>query len=92
MESFSRVFLRLGLKPPTIWALAIGAIELLGGIFLILGIVTRGSALLLTALSAATIITTHLSRGIPALQFPVLILVACLSLLLTGPGRAALRG
>lgn len=91
LEAFSRTFLRLGLKPPSIWALAISAIELIGGIFLVLGIFTRGSALLLTILSAALIII-HLSWGVLVLQFPILILVACLSLLLTGPGRAALRG
>lgn len=89
--SHNPTLLRMGLMPPLIGAIAIGAIELLGGIFLVLGIAARGGALLLTLLSAGAIITTHPGRGFLALQFPVLILAACISVLLTGPGRASLR-
>lgn len=81
----------LGLRPVMAWATAVALVEFVGGIFLLLGFMTRLSALLIGVVMAVAVIFVHRSDGFFAFEFPLILFAACLCLLLTGGGRAAMR-
>jgi putative oxidoreductase len=94
LKGFSGMIDKLGLEPVMAWATAVALVEFVGGIFLILGFMTRLSALLISVVMAVAIIFVHLSQGffIPGgIEFPLVLFAACLCLLLTGGGRAMMR-
>jgi putative oxidoreductase len=80
-----------GLPWPSLFTDAIGALELLGGILLIAGLVTRVLALLLAGDMIGAVVLSGLVRGetISLTLAPVL-LVTMLGLLVLGPGRLSL--
>jgi putative oxidoreductase len=82
---------RAGLPWPSLFTDAIGALELLGGILLIAGLVTRVLALLLAGDMIGAVVLSGLVRGetISLTLAPVL-LVTMLGLLVLGPGRLSL--
>jgi len=82
---------QMGLKPAMAWALAVALIEFVGGIFLVLGIMTRLSALLISIVMIVAIFGVHLGGGFFDFEFPLMILAGSICLLLTGGGRAALK-
>lgn len=92
LKGFSMMLGGMGLKPPIAWALLVALVEFLGGIALILGLLTRLSAILLAVVMVVAIVGVHLKQGFFGFEYPLVLLAACLSLLFTGPGRAALRG
>lgn len=87
LDNFIALIAGMGLKPPTIWAVAIAVIQFLGGIFLIFGILTRAAALLIGVATVVMILGGLLLH----LESPVLVIAIALSLLLTGGGKAALK-
>lgn len=87
LDNFIILITGMGLKPATLWAIAIAIIQFLGGIFLIFGIMTRASALLIGIVTAVMLI----GRLLLQLEYSVLIMAVALSLLLTGGGRASLK-
>ncbi len=91
LEGFSRMIAGLGLRPAMAWAAAVALIEFVGGIFLILGMMTRLAALLIAVVMAVAVIFVHLPHGFFDLEFPLVLFAASLCLLLTGGGRAMLR-
>lgn len=91
LKGFSGMIGQLGLRPVMAWATAVALVEFVGGIFLILGFMTRLSALLIGVVMAVAVIFVHLSAGFFALEFPLALFAACLCLLLTGGGRAVMR-
>lgn len=94
LKGFSHTIARIGLSPPSIWALIFALIQFIGGIFLVLGILTRPAALLLGLIMAAFLLGIYLSQGffgVNGFEYPLVLFAGCLSLLLTGGGAAALR-
>lgn len=91
LKGFSGMIGRMGLEPVMAWATAVALVEFVGGIFLILGFMTRLSALLIAVVMAVAVIFVHLGDGFFALEFPLILFAACLCLLLTGGGRAMMR-
>jgi putative oxidoreductase len=80
-----------GLPAPEVFVLAIGVIELVGGLLLIAGILTRPVALALAADMVGAIVVSGLAKGeIISLTLAPVELVAMLVLLWNGPGARRL--
>lgn len=83
----------LGFPLPALFAVLLIAAELGGGILLVLGVFTHWVAKILAVVALVALVTVHLQNGffLPGgYEFILLILVAAVSLVLTGPGRYAL--
>jgi putative oxidoreductase len=81
----------LGITPPRLWAVVLTLAELLGGLGLICGFLTRAAALVTTATMVVAIGTVLWARGffLPGYEFALTLLGASVALTLTGPGRFA---
>jgi putative oxidoreductase len=80
----------IGLPPEL--ALLIGLLEVIGGTFLILGVVTRISAILLIIDMVGAIVLVKLPDGfVGGYELESLIIAILVSLLITGPGRISIE-
>jgi len=75
---------------PEFWTYLLIAAEILGGLFILLGILTRLSALVLTIVLIVAIGTVHLENFNVQLFKDAAIMGGLLSLLLQGPGKLSL--
>src|ERR687895_2621659 len=83
-------FGNIGLPPEL--ALPIGLLEVIGGIFLIVGILTRISAALLIIDMIGAIVLVKLPDGfVGGYELESLLIAISVSLLLTGPGRVSIE-
>jgi putative oxidoreductase len=83
-------FGNIGLPPEL--ALPIGLLEVIGGIFLIVGILTRISAALLIIDMIGAIVLVKLPDGfVGGYELESLLIAISVSLLLTGPGRISIE-
>ena len=86
MGDFTKQVVSWGLKPQWAQVLAWGALT--SGFLLILGFMTRLAALVLAAVTVVVVIKTKLHSGWNGgLDFPLLMIAACLSVALSGAGR-----
>ena len=80
----------LGIPLPTLEAIVLTLVEFVGGIALVLGFLTRYAAALLVIDMLVAIITVHAKNGFftskGGVEFPLLLLVANISLALAGAG------
>ena len=79
----------VGIPLPTIAAVLLTLVEFVGGIALIFGVLTRYVAALLSIDTMVALITVHIKGGFFAakgVEFPLLLLVANLNLILAGAG------
>lgn len=79
----------LGIPLPTLAAIVLTAVEFIGGIALILGLLTRYAAALLSIDMLVALITYHVKNGFfmpNGVEFPLLLLVANINLMLGGAG------
>ena len=94
IEGFSGMLKELSFASPILWAWIVVAVETLGGLFLILGILPRINAALIAVVMAVAIAKIHWAKGFFAMQggfeYPLLILATCLSLAITGGGKFSL--
>ena len=75
---------------PGLLAVLLIAAEVLGGILLILGAFTHWTAKILAFVALVALVTVHLANGFTGpggYEFILLILVSCISLMITGPGK-----
>jgi putative oxidoreductase len=85
-------FKTYGLPAPEAFVIVIGVIELVGGLLLIIGVLTRPAALVLAGDMVGAIVVSGIAKGeIISLTFAPAELVAMLVLLWTGPGATSLR-
>ena len=95
LQNFSGMMTQMGLRPAMAWATAVALVEFVGGIMLVLGFMTRLPALLIGVVMAVAVIFVHLPNGFfirdGGIEFTLVLLAACICLLLTGGGRAAMR-
>jgi putative oxidoreductase len=85
-------FKAYGLPAPEAFVLVIGAIELVGGLLLAVGTLTRPAALVLAGDMVGAIVVSGIARGeMISLTLAPALLVAMLVLLWTGPGAYSLR-
>ncbi|MDD2680235.1 MAG: DoxX family protein [Candidatus Omnitrophica bacterium] len=91
IKGFSEFLSGLGFSYPLVWAYIAAYTEVIGGIFLVLGLFTRGSAVLLLVLAIVAIIKLHITKGFFLSQggFEYLLVIAsvCAALILLGPGK-----
>ena len=86
MSHFEEVVAGLHLPAPALLAWAAALSEFVGGILIVLGLLTRWAALFLGITMAVAVFRVHLHDGFRELEYPMVLLAACLSLVLTGGG------
>jgi putative oxidoreductase len=83
-------FQQFGLPPEL--ALPIGLLEVIGGIFLLVGVVTRITAAIFVIEMIGATLVVGLSQGfVGGYELTLLLMAICISLLLTGPGRISVE-
>jgi putative oxidoreductase len=87
----SEVFFgKMGLPPDL--AMLIGLLEVIGGVALIVGILTRVASILFIIEMIGATIVAKLSKGfVGGYEFDLLLMSISISLLLTGPGKASIE-
>jgi len=87
------LFASLGIPLPAIAAVVVTLVEFVGGLFLILGVVTRLAAALLAFNMLVAIFVVHLKNGFfdqgHGIEFPLTLFAANICLLLAGAGAAS---
>jgi len=85
-------FRSYGLPAPEAFVIAIGVVELFGGLLLIAGVLTRPAALVLAGDMVGAIVVSGIAKGeVISLTVAPAELVAMLTLVWTGSGAIALR-
>lgn len=83
----------IGLGPGVLMAALAGSAEFFGGLFLILGLLTRPTALVLAVTMVVAIFSVHISNGLfmsnNGYEFALALLAGSVSLLISGAGRAS---
>ena len=80
----------IGLPPE--FALPVGLLEVIGGIFLLVGVVTRISAALFIIDMIGAIVLVRLPDGfVDGYELESLLIAISVSLLITGPGRVSVK-
>ena len=85
----------LGIPVPAVSAVILTLVEFLGGIALILGVVTRWAAALIAIDMMVAVLVVHLKSGFfnpKGFEYPLTLLAACIALILSGPGTASVDG
>jgi putative oxidoreductase len=87
----SEVFFgKMGLPPDL--AMSIGLLEVIGGVALIVGILTRVASILFIIEMIGATIVAKLSKGfVGGYELDLLLMSISISLLLTGPGKASIE-
>jgi putative oxidoreductase len=84
----------LGLTPGYLMALMAGSAEFFGGLALLVGLLVRPAAAVLTFTLLVAIITVHIGNGFfvanNGYEFALALMAACLALLVEGAGRWSL--
>ncbi len=92
--SFSEMLSGLGFKPSLFWAYIAAYSELVGGILLAVGFLTRGAASILLILIVVAAFKVHLSKGFflsqGGFEYTFIIFSVCLALILLGAGKFTL--
>jgi putative oxidoreductase len=77
---------------PSELAIPIGLLEVIGGIFLLVGVVTRITAALFIIEMIGVTLIVKLSKGfVGGYELELLLMAVSISLLLTGPGRISIE-
>ncbi len=98
LQAIGQMFGSMGMPAPTLMAGFVAAVELLGGIALILGIGTRVAAVLLSIVMLVAIVKVKSSIGLiapmgaklPGAELDLALLAGLVTLLLQGAGRLSL--
>lgn len=94
ISGFTNMLSSLGFAPAAFWAYLVACVELIGGICLILGLLTRISAALLLIVMMVAAAKVHLAKGFflsgGGFEYVFIIACACLALMLMGGGKFSL--
>jgi putative oxidoreductase len=95
IQGFAQMLSGMGFSPAVFWAYVVAYVELLGGLFLIIGFLTRISALLLLITMLVAVIKLHLANGFfmtaGGFEYNFVIIAMCISLLLSGGGQLSIN-
>jgi putative oxidoreductase len=89
LEGITGFFTKLGFRPARAWALLVAVVEAIGGVLLIVGLLTPVAGLLIAADLLVAIVVVHWPRFWAqdnGLEFPLPIAAGALALALVGPG------
>ena len=97
LEATTREVQNAGLEPARLLAIAAGVAQLLGGVLLTLGFLTRLAAATLASTLFVAIFRVHWGHGffndnkaVPGFEYPLLLVLINLAFVLSGPGPLAL--
>lgn len=94
LEGTGQWMASIGLEPGVLLAALSGSAEFFGGLLLILGLLTRPSALVLAVTMVVAIFSVHINNGLfmsnNGYEFGLALLAGAVSLLISGGGRASL--
>ncbi|MBB1315752.1 MULTISPECIES: DoxX family protein [Aliivibrio] len=94
LEGTGQFFESIGLAPGVAMAFLAGSAEFFGGLFILLGLLTRPAALVLAFTMVIAIVSVHLPNGLfmadGGYEFGLALLAACVSLMLSGSGKLSL--
>ncbi|MCX5710260.1 MAG: DoxX family protein [Candidatus Omnitrophica bacterium] len=90
-KGFSEILTGLGFTPALFWAYLAGYTTLVGGLFLILGLFTRGAAFALIIFMLVALIKVHLSKGFFLMnggyEYNFVAICALIALMILGAGK-----
>jgi putative oxidoreductase len=93
LEGTGQWMASIGLEPGVLLAALSGSAEFFGGLFLILGLLVRPSALVLAITMVVAIFSVHIGNGLfmsnNGYEFGLALLAGAVSLLISGAGRAS---
>lgn len=93
LEGTGQWMASIGLEPGYLMALLAGGAEFFGGLFILLGLLTRPSALVLAITMLVAIVTVHLQNGLfmsnNGYEFGLALLAASVSLVISGSGSVS---
>lgn len=94
LEGTGQWMASIGLAPGIVMAFLAGSAEFVGGLLILLGLLTRPAALALVVTMLVAIVTVHMDNGLfmanNGYAFGLSLLAASLSLVFSGAGKAAL--
>ncbi|MFC6671960.1 DoxX family protein [Marinobacterium aestuariivivens] len=94
LEGTGQWMASIGLEPGFLMALLAGSAEFFGGLFLLAGLLTRPTALVLAVTMLVAIFSVHFANGLfmsnNGYEFGLALLAGSLSLLISGAGRLSL--
>ena len=94
LEGTGQWMASIGLEPGYLMALLAGSAEFFGGLFLLLGLLTRPAAAVLAVTMVVAIVAVHLPNGLfmsnNGYEFGLALLAASVSLALSGAGKASI--
>ena len=84
----------IGLTPGYLMALMSGSAEFFGGLMLIIGLLTRPTALILAVTMIVAIFSVHINNGLfmsnNGYEFGLVLIAVCIALLMQGSGKYSL--
>ena len=92
-DGFSGYLASLGVPGAAFWSVVVILLEILGGLAILLGILTRYAAAALSLNMLIAILTVHAKAGffLPnGVEYALMLMAASITLLLTGAGRISL--
>lgn len=99
VQSLANALDGMGFAAPMMWAWVVVLVESIGGLFLVLGIFTRISALLIGVIMVVAIIKVPWAAGMISapgkglgVDYPLVYLMPLLAILLQGPGKHSIEG
>ena len=94
LEGTGQWMASIGLEPGYLMALLAGAGEFFGGLFILLGLLTRPSAVVLALTMVVAIFAVHFQNGFfmsnGGYEFALALLAASVSLVFSGAGKASI--
>ncbi|MGX9460258.1 DoxX family protein [Shewanella sp. A14] len=94
LEGTGQWMASIGIEPGVLMAFLAGSAELIGGLFILLGLLTRPAAAVLAFTMVIAIASVHISNGLfmanNGYEFALALLAASVSLALSGSGKVAI--
>lgn len=94
ISGFSEMLVSLGFKAPMVWAYVAAYTQLIAGLFLILGFLTRFAAFSLFIFMLVAMLKVHISKGFfmqtGGFEYNFVLICICIALMLSGSGKFAM--
>ena len=91
IEGVTKMVESLGFSPPVLWAYLLAYAELLGGLFVVIGLCTRISSAVLLIVMMVAAVKVHLANGFflqaGGFEYLFVIMAICVSLIVNGGGK-----